>query len=149
MANISEDQYLLPNFVIFYLGLGMIQRIMQVTHSELQLQQQQQQAHMSSIAYKCPKLYQTVPSYYVLLGLPLLFRGWKVQGTCSLYSRMVQFGTVGWYSLAQFGTFVGNAGHHSQQVFLTGSFKPLAGGLVTATLGKSGLQTSKLPEEQE
>ena len=36
-----------------------------------------------------------------------------------------------------------------QQVFLTGSFKPLADGLVTAVLGTSGLQTSKLPEEQE
>ena len=30
-----------------------------------------------------------------------------------------------------------------QPVFPTGSFKPLAGGLVTATLGTSGLQTLK------
>ena len=76
MVNISQDQYSLPNFVTFYLGPGMIKRIMQGTHSELELQQQQQ-----------------------------------------------------------------------KQVFPTGSFKPLAGGLVTATLGTSGLQTPKLSEE--
>ena len=34
-----------------------------------------------------------------------------------------------------------------QQGFLTGSFKPMAGGLVTATLGTLGLQTPKLSEE--
>ena len=76
MLNISKDQYSLPNFVIFYLGPGMIKRIMQVIRSELELPQQQQ-----------------------------------------------------------------------QKVFPTGSFKPLAGGLVTATLGTSGLQTLKLSEE--